>query len=40
VLFDAVGGGPADLAVTGAANGPSGTPVALEFAPVPAVTVR
>lgn len=40
VLFDAVGGGPASLAVTGAATGPRGVPVALQFAPAPVVTVR
>jgi type II secretory pathway component GspD/PulD (secretin) len=40
VLFDAVGGGPANLSVTGAGTGPRGTGVPLQFAPVPAVTVR
>jgi hypothetical protein len=40
VLFDAVGGGPANLAVTGAGTGPRGTPIPLVFAPVPTVTVR
>ena len=40
VLFDAVGGGPANLTVTGAASGPRGTPVTLQFGPPPAVTVR
>ena len=40
ILFDAVGGGAANLTVTGAGTGPRGTPVALTFAPVPMVTVR
>ena len=40
VLFDAVGGGPANLAVTGAGTGPRGAPIPLVFAPVPTVTVR
>jgi hypothetical protein len=40
ILFDAVGGGPANLSVTGAGTGPRGTAVPLQFAPVPAVTVR
>ena len=40
ILFDAVGGGAANLTVTGAGTGPRGTPVALVFAPVPMVTVR
>ena len=40
VLFDAVGGGPANMSVTGAALGPSGAPVPLQFGPAPAVTVR
>ena len=40
VLFDAVGGGPANLSVTGGASGPRGTPVPLQFAPIPAVNVR
>ena len=40
ILFDAVGGGPANLTVTGAGTGPRGTPVSLVFAPVPMVTVR
>jgi type II secretory pathway component GspD/PulD (secretin) len=40
VLFDAVGGGPASLTITGAATGPRGTPVALQFDAPPAVTVR
>jgi hypothetical protein len=40
VLFDAVGGGPANLTVTGAATGPRGAPVPLQFGAPPAVTVR
>jgi type II secretory pathway component GspD/PulD (secretin) len=40
VVFDAVGGGIANLAVTGAATDPRGTPVPLQFGAVPVVTVR
>ena len=40
VLFDAVGGGPVNLTITGAATSPRGTPVPLQFAPPPIVTVR
>jgi hypothetical protein len=40
LLFETVGPGPANLAVTGSASGPTGTPVTLQFAPIPAVTVR
>jgi hypothetical protein len=40
ILFDAVGGGAANLTLTGAGSGPRGTPVPLVFAPVPAVMVR
>ena len=40
ILFDAVGGGPANLTVTGAATGPRGTPASLQFGPTPVVTVR
>ena len=40
VLFDAVGGGPANMTVTGTATGPAGTPVPLQFGPAPGVTVR
>ena len=40
IVFDAVGGGAANLAVTGSASGPRGTPISLQFAQVPAVTVR
>jgi general secretion pathway protein D len=40
VVFDAVGGGAANLAVTGTATAPGGTPASLLLAPVSAVTVR
>jgi len=40
VLFDAVGGGPANLTITGSAAAPRGTPVQLQFNAPPAVTVR
>ncbi|MGH9254969.1 MAG: secretin N-terminal domain-containing protein [Vicinamibacterales bacterium] len=40
VVFDAVGGGAANLAVTGAAAAPRGTPVPLQFGAVTAVTVK
>jgi type II secretory pathway component GspD/PulD (secretin) len=40
LLFDAIGAGPANLAVTASANAPGGLPVPLQFAPVPAVTVK
>lgn len=40
VVFDAVGGGVANLAVTGAASGPRGAAVPLQFAPVPMVVVK
>jgi general secretion pathway protein D len=40
IVFDAVGGGAVNFAVTAAAADPRGTPVALQFAAVPAVTVR
>jgi len=40
IVFDAVGGGAANLTVTGAAAGPRGTPVSLQFGQVPSVTVR
>lgn len=39
-LFDAVGGGPANMTVTGTAIDPRGAPVALQFGPAPGVTVR
>ncbi|HEY6416570.1 MAG TPA: hypothetical protein VIX41_10045, partial [Acidimicrobiales bacterium] len=35
ILFDAVGGGTANLTVTGAGTGPRGTAIPLVFAPVP-----
>jgi hypothetical protein len=40
VVFDAVAGGTANFAITGAAGGVRGTPVPLQFAPVPVVTVK
>ena len=40
LLFETTGPGPANLTVTGSASGPGGTPVALQFAPIPGVTVR
>jgi hypothetical protein len=40
ILFDAVGGGPANIAVTGTATAPGGTPASLQMTPVPVVTVR
>jgi len=40
VLFDAVGGGNANLSLTGAATGPRGNPVSLQTGPAQAVTVR
>jgi general secretion pathway protein D len=40
VLFDAVGGGAANLSVTGTATAPDGAPASIVLAPVPAVTVR
>jgi hypothetical protein len=40
ILFDAVGGGAANLTVTGTATGPRGTSVPLQFAGVPPVNVR
>jgi hypothetical protein len=40
VLFDAVGGGPANLTITGTSASPRGTPVPLQFAGPPPVTVR
>jgi general secretion pathway protein D len=40
VLFDAVGGGPANLTITGSAAAPRGTPLQLQFNTPPAVTVR
>jgi hypothetical protein len=40
ILFDAVGGGPANFTITGSAAAPRGTPVQLQFNAPPAVTVR
>jgi hypothetical protein len=40
LLFDAIGAGPANLAVTAAATAPGGAPVPLQFAPVSGVTVK
>ncbi len=40
VLLDAVGGGAANLAITGTATAPGGTPASLLITPVPAITVR
>jgi general secretion pathway protein D len=40
VVFDAVGGGAANLAVTGTATAPGGTPASLQLTPISAVTVR
>ena len=40
LLFETVGPGPANLTVTGSASAPGGAPVALQFAPIPGVTVR
>jgi general secretion pathway protein D len=40
LLFETVGPGNASLMVNGSASGPGGTPVSLQFAPVPTVTVR
>jgi type II secretory pathway component GspD/PulD (secretin) len=40
IVFDAVGGGPANLAVTGAATAPRGTPVPLQFGTMTPVVVK
>ena len=40
VLFDAVGGGAANLTVSGSASAPGGAPLSVQAAPTPAVTVR
>ena len=37
LLFEPVAAGPANLAVTGSASGPNGSPVSLQFASVAAV---
>jgi general secretion pathway protein D len=39
LLFEPVAAGPANLAVTGSASGPNGSPVSLQFAAVAAVRV-
>jgi hypothetical protein len=39
LLFDPVAAGSANLAVTGSASGPNGSPVSLQFASVAAVRV-
>ena len=40
VVFDAVGGGAANLAIAGTATAPGGAAASLQMTPVPAVTVR
>jgi type II secretory pathway component GspD/PulD (secretin) len=40
LLFEPVGAGQANLSVTATATAPGGTPVPLQFAPIPPVTVR
>jgi len=40
VVFDAVGGGSSNLAITGTATAPGGSPASLQVSPVPPVTVR
>jgi general secretion pathway protein D len=40
LLFETVGPGTADLAINGSASAPNGAPVMLQFASIPAVTVR
>ena len=40
VLFDAVGGGPANLAITGTATAPGGGAATLQTTAVPAITAR
>jgi type II secretory pathway component GspD/PulD (secretin) len=40
LLFETVGPGSANIAVSGSANGPGGQPVMLQFAAVPMVTVK
>ena len=40
LVFDTVAPGQANLSVTGSASGPNGTPVPLQFGPVPNITVR
>jgi general secretion pathway protein D len=40
IVFDAVGGGAANLSVTGTATAPGGTPASLQLTPISAVTIR
>jgi type II secretory pathway component GspD/PulD (secretin) len=40
IVFDAVGGGPANLTITGAATAPRGTPVPLQFGTMTPVMVK
>jgi hypothetical protein len=40
LLFEAIGPGAANLAVTATASGPGGAPVVLQYAPIQPVTVR
>jgi len=40
LVLDAVGGGAANLSVTGTATAPGGTPASLQLTPISAVTVR
>jgi type II secretory pathway component GspD/PulD (secretin) len=40
IVLDAVGGGPANLSITGTATAPGGTPASLQLTPISAVTVR
>jgi hypothetical protein len=40
IVFDAVGGGTANIAVTGTATTPDGMAASLQFTPVPPITVR
>jgi general secretion pathway protein D len=39
LLFEPIAAGPANLAVTGSATGPNGSPVSLQFGAMPAVRV-
>ena len=40
ILFDAIAPGPANLSLTGSGSAPGGTPLNLQFAPVPVAAVR
>jgi hypothetical protein len=40
IVFDAVGGGTANIVATGSATAPGGLPASLQFTPVPVITVR